>query len=157
MFFGFFLLQGLLVGLLSTPFAIVLSNPRPGFGPWEIAGTALWLVGFFGEMTADAQLRRFRSDPANAGGVCAVGLWRYSRHPNYFFEWVIWIAYFVFALGSPGGWLAVICPLIMWHFLVNVTGIPPAEEQSLKSRGDAYRAYQQTTSPFIPWLPRRQP
>lgn len=154
MFFGFFLLQGLLIGILSTPFAIVLANPAPGFGPWEIAGATVWVIGLAGEITADAQLRRFRADPANRGRVCQAGLWRVSRHPNYFFEWVIWIAFFLFALGSPGGWLAVIAPLIIGHFLVNVTGIPPAEAQALQSRGDAYRTYQKTTSAFIPWFPK---
>jgi steroid 5-alpha reductase family enzyme len=155
MFFGFFLLQGLLIGILSAPFAIAIANPAPGLGPWEIAGIAVWVIGFSGEIAADAQLKRFRQDPANRGRVCDTGLWRYSRHPNYFFEWVIWIAWFLMAMGSPGGWLALIGPLVMGHFLVNVTGIPPAEAQALKSRGDAYRAYQAATSAFIPWFPKR--
>ena len=152
MFFGFFLLQGLIVGILSAPFAIALANPAPGLGPWEIAGLVVWVIGFVGETIADVQLKRFRTDPANRGSVCETGLWRYSRHPNYFFEWVIWIAYFLFAMGSPGGWLALIGPIIMGHFLVNVTGIPPAEAQALRSRGGAYRAYQRTTSAIVPWF-----
>ena len=155
MFFGFFLLQGLLIGILSAPFAIALSNPRPGLGPWEIAGIAVWVIGIVGEILADAQLKRFRGSAANKGRVCDAGLWRYSRHPNYFFEWVIWIAWFLFAMSSPGGWIALIGPLVMGHFLVNVTGIPPAEAQALKSRGDAYREYQRKTSAFIPWFPKR--
>jgi Predicted membrane protein len=154
MFFGFFLLQGLLIGILSTPFAIVLSNPAPGFGPWEIAGVVLWGIGFAGEVVADAQLTRFLRDPAHRGQVCRTGLWRGSRHPNYFFEWLIWIAFFLFALGSPGGWLAAISPLIMGHFLVNVTGIPPTEAHALQTRGAAYEAYQRTTNAFLPWWPK---
>ncbi len=157
MFFGFFLLQGLLIGVLSTPFAIACANAAPDLSVWEIAGVLLWLTGLGGESLADAQLQRFRGNPQNGGKVCTDGLWRYSRHPNYFFEWIIWIAFFVFALGSPGGWIAVICPLIMLHFLCNVTGIPPAEEQSLKSRGDAYRDYQRTTSAFFPRPPKSPP
>ncbi len=154
MFFGFFLLQGLLIGILSAPFAVACANPVPGLSVWEILGAALWLAALCGEALADGQLKRFRGNPANTGRVCNTGLWRYSRHPNYFFEWVIWVAFFVFACGSPWGWLTFFCPLIMLHFLLNVTGVPPAEEQSLKSRGDAYREYQRTTSVFIPLPPK---
>lgn len=154
MFFGFFLLQGLLIGILSAPFAVACANPAPGLGPWEIAGAALWVLALGGEVLADGQLKRFRANPAKKGRVCQTGLWRYSRHPNYFFEWVIWVAFFVFACGSPWGWVTFFCPLIMLHFLLNVTGVPPAEEQSLKSRGDAYREYQRTTSVFVPLPPK---
>lgn len=154
MFFGFFELQAVLIALLSIPFAIISSNPTPGLSPWEILGALIWLVGFVGETLADFQLHRFRSAPENKGAVCANGLWRYSRHPNYFFEWIVWIGYFVFALGSPWGWITFFCPVLILHFLLNVTGIPPAEEQSLASRGDAYRDYQHGTSPFIPMPPK---
>jgi len=154
MFFGFFQFQALLVGLLAVPFAVACANPAPGLHGWEIAGVVLWILALGGEALADRQLNRFRNDPVNKGQVCQGGLWRYSRHPNYFCEWLIWIAYFLFALGSPGGWIALIAPLLMYFFLTQVTGIPPAEAQSLKSRGDAYRAYQRTTSRFIPWWPK---
>lgn len=154
MFFGFFELQALLIGLLCAPFAIACSNPAPGLNLWELGAALLWGLAFCGEMLADLQLKKFRANPENQGKVCATGLWRYSRHPNYFFEWVVWIAYFLFAVGSPWGWVTFYCPLLMLHFLLNVTGVPPAEEQSLKSRGDAYRAYQQRTSKFIPLPPK---
>jgi len=154
MFFGFFQLQAVLIALLSIPVALVCANPAGGIGVLEVAGLALWLVAIGGEAIADAQLAAFRADPRNRGRVCQFGLWNYSRHPNYFFEWLVWIAYFVFALGSPWGWVGVISPLLMLYFLTCVTGIPPAEEHSLASRGDAYRAYQRRTSPFIPWLPK---
>jgi steroid 5-alpha reductase family enzyme len=85
-----------------------------------------------------------------------VGLWRYSRHPNYFFEWLVWVGFFVFALGSPMGWLAIVSPMIMFYLLMYVSGVPMAEEQSLKSRGDEYRKYQAATSVFFP-MPVRQP
>jgi steroid 5-alpha reductase family enzyme len=96
----------------------------------------------------------FRRDPANRGKTCRAGLWRYSRHPNYFFEWLVWVAYFVFALASPWGWATVYCPALMLTFLFRVTGIPATEAQALKSRGDDYREYQRTTSAFFPWFPR---
>jgi len=155
MFFGFFQLQALLIGLLSVPIALACTNPAPGLGGWEIAGLALWLVGIGGEAVADTQLAFFRAALGNRGRVCDAGLWKYSRHPNYFFEWVIWIAYAVFALGAPWGWLGLISPLLMLLFLTCITGIPPSEAHSLASRGDAYRDYQRRTSPFIPWFPRK--
>jgi steroid 5-alpha reductase family enzyme len=155
MFFGFFQLQAFQIGLLAVPFAIACSNPSPSLHLWEIAGTVLWLLAFGGEALADQQLNRFRSDPANKGQVCRRGLWNFSRHPNTFCEWLVWIAYFLFALGTPGGWIAIYCPLLMWYFLTQVTGIPPAEARSLKSCGEAYRDYQRTTNRFFPWWPKR--
>ena len=82
------------------------------------------------------------------------GLWRYSRHPNYFFEWLVWIAYAMFALASPWGWISLACPAVMLYFLLRVTGIPATEAQALKSRGDDYREYQRTTSAFVPRRPK---
>jgi len=151
-FFGFFQLQGILNVILSVPFLIACANPSAELGIAEGAGAALWAIGLLGESTADLQLDRFRRDPANKGRTCQVGLWRYSRHPNYFFEWMIWVGYFVFALGSPWGWLSIYCPSLMLYFLLRVTGIPMTEEQALKSRGGEYREYQRTTSMFVPWF-----
>lgn len=155
--FGFFQLQALSVALLSLPFLLPAANARTGFHPLEWAGLALWLLAFAGEALADAQLAAFKRDPANRGRVCDAGLWRYSRHPNYFFEWLIWVGLGVFALASPGGWLALSAPAAILYLLLRVTGIPLAEEQSLRSRGAAYRRYQQTTSAFVPWFPRSSP
>jgi steroid 5-alpha reductase family enzyme len=157
--FRFYQLQGALQVVLSIPFLIVCLHKTPGNGPlglgvFEWAGVALWLIGIAGETVADRQLTAFRTDPANKGKVCRIGLWNYSRHPNYFFEWLIWVGYFVFALGSPYGIVAILSPVAMWHFLVNVTGIPMTEELSVKSKGDAYREYQRTTSSFVPWFRR---
>lgn len=152
---GFFLMQGLTNVLLSVPILLIARNAEPGIGAFEIAGVAVWLVAIAGESIADAQLARFRRDPANRGRVCKAGLWRYSRHPNYFFEWLIWIAYFLFALGSPRGWISFYCPLLMLWFLYKVTGIPATEEHSLKTKGEEYREYQRTTSAFVPWFPKR--
>jgi steroid 5-alpha reductase family enzyme len=152
---GFFQLQALSVVLLSLPFLLACRNPAPALGGWEIAGTALWLLAITGEALADAQLAAFRRDPANRGQVCSAGLWRYSRHPNYFCEWLVWVAYFAFACGSPWGWVSVLSPACILWLLLRVTGVPMTEAQSLRNRGDAYRAYQRTTSAFFPWFPRR--
>lgn len=153
--FGFFQLQAASVVLLGAAFLLACINPAPALHPLEVAGAALWLLALSGEALADAQLAAFKRRPDSKGRVCDVGLWRYSRHPNYFFEWLIWVAYFVFALASPWGWVAVIGPASVLYLLLRVTGIPMTEEQSLRSRGDAYRRYQQTTSAFVPWPPRR--
>lgn len=154
-FYGFFQFQGLLNVFLSLPMLVAALNPAPAISPLEWLGVAIFAAGILGESSADATLARFKADPGNRGKVCNVGLWRYSRHPNYFFEWTIWIAYAVFALGSPPwGYVGLLMPPLMLHFLINVTGIKATEEQALKSRGDAYRNYQASTSAFVPWFPR---
>ncbi len=155
--FGFFQLQAASVVLLGVAFFISCLNPAPRLHPLEIAGAFLWLLALAGESLADRQLAIFKRDPVNKGKVCDVGLWRYSRHPNYFFEWLIWVAFFVFALASPFGWIAVIGPASILYLLLRVTGIPLTEEQSLRSKGDAYRRYQRTTSAFVPWFPKPLP
>lgn len=155
-FLGFFQLQAALNVFLSLPLLIACQNAAPAVAPLEWAGLAIWVVALTGESVADQQLARFKADPANRGQVCDIGLWRYSRHPNYFFEWLVWVAYATFSAGSPPwGYLGVMMPLLMLHFLLNVTGIKATEEQALKSRGDAYRRYQRTTSAFIPWFVRK--
>jgi steroid 5-alpha reductase family enzyme len=153
-FLFFFLFQGLLDVFLSLPMLLAVLNPEPRFSPWEMAGGALWIVSLAGESVADAQLSAFKRNPANRGRTCDAGLWRFSRHPNYFFEWLVWIAWLVFALGSPWGALAAVCPALMLFFLLRVTGIPATEEQALRTRGEEYRRYQRTTSAFVPWFPK---
>jgi steroid 5-alpha reductase family enzyme len=155
--FGFFQLQAGSVVLLGSAFFIACLNPAPRFHRLELAAAALWLLALGGETLADAQLAAFKRDPARRGQVCAAGLWRCSRHPNYFFEWLVWVAYAVFALGSPHGWVALIGPASILYLLLRVTGIPLTEAQSLRSKGDAYRRYQRTTSAFVPWWPKKLP
>lgn len=116
---------------------------------------AIWVVAFAGEVTADRQLLAFKTNPQNKGKTCQAGWWRYSRHPNYFFEWLIWVSYALFASSSPWGWLAWLCPATLLYLLFKVTGIPATEAQALRSRGEAYRRYQQTTSAFVPWFPKQ--
>ena len=157
MMFGFFQLQAGSVVVLGLVFLVVCRNPAPAFHPLEIGGAILWLIALSGEAVADAQLAAFKRNPASKGRVCDTGLWHYSRHPNYFFEWLVWVAYLVFALASPLGWLGLIGPASILYLLLRVTGIPLTEEQSLRSKGDAYRRYQKTTSAFVPWFPRQLP
>jgi steroid 5-alpha reductase family enzyme len=154
LFLGFFELQAAIVSVLSLPFLFACANPGSPLGGVEVAGLALSLLAVGGEALSDWQLDRFKADPAHAGQICRAGLWSWSRHPNYFFESMVWWGFFVAALGSPHGWITVFCPLLMLHFLLRVTGIPLTEEFAVKSKGDAYRDYQRTTSAFIPLPPK---
>jgi steroid 5-alpha reductase family enzyme len=126
----------------------------------DYLGVLILFAGIAGEALADAQLKRFRLDPANKGRVCDIGLWHWSRHPNYFFEWFGWLAYPVIALSVdyafsyPWGWATLLAPAFMYWILVHVTGIPPLEEQMLRSRGERYRDYQARTSMFFPLPPQ---
>jgi steroid 5-alpha reductase family enzyme len=123
----------------------------------DYLGVAILLTGILGEALADAQLKNFRNDAANKGRVCDTGLWRWSRHPNYFFEWFGWLAYPVIAISIDygWGWATLLAPAFMYWILVHVTGIPPLEAQMLRSRGERYRAYQSRTSMFFPLPPQK--
>ena len=155
-FYFFFTSQSLLVVLFALPFVPIAAARHPSIRPWDVLGALVWLVAIFGEWVADRQLARFRSNPANKGRTCREGLWRYSRHPNYFFEWMHWWAYVVLAVGLGGWWLTLVGPVLMFIFLMRLTGIPYTEKQALASRGDDYLEYQRTTSMFIPLPPRRK-
>ncbi len=154
--FAFFQFQAGLVALFALPFLAVASNADPA-PQWIVAALAIWIISVAGEALADRQLATFRADPAQRGRTCRVGLWRYSRHPNYFFEWLHWFTYVFLALGSPSVRLAAAGPLVMYVFLRWLSGIPFTEAQALRTRGDDYRDYQRTTSMLLPWFPRRSP
>jgi steroid 5-alpha reductase family enzyme len=147
--FAFFQVQAFWSVLFAAPMLLAAHNGAP-LNWMDALGVAIWFAAVLGERAADRQLSLFRADPANRGKVCRDGLWRYSRHPNYFFEWVHWWAYV--AIGQ--WWPTLVGPALMLLFLTKITGIPPAEASSLASRGDAYREYQRTTSMFFPWPPR---
>jgi steroid 5-alpha reductase family enzyme len=153
----FVFLQNQGFGSIPLVFAIFVAARFPGdaLRLADYLGAAILLAGIAGEALADAQLKSFRSNSANKGRVCDVGLWRWSRHPNYFFEWFGWLAYPVIGLSIdyPWGFATLLAPLFMYWILVYVTGIPPLEAQMLRSRGDSYRDYQSRTSPFFPLPP----
>jgi len=151
----FFQAQAFLAALLSIPALLACFNEASSIAAVQWAGAALWLVAFTLETTADRQLAAFRADPANRGGVMRSGLWRYSRHPNYFFQTLTWVAYALIAVTAPWGWIAFFAPALILYLVLFVTGVPPAEESSLRSRGEAYRRYQSETSVFVPWFPKR--
>ncbi len=140
--------------LFSLPMLIAMQNDS-ALGLLDYFGIGLWALAIIGEAVADWQLNRFRMNPSNRGKVCQSGLWKYSRHPNYFFEWLHWWSYVLLAITFPYGWLNIIFPMAMLYFILFKTGIPPTEAQAIKSRGEAYRQYQKTTSAFFPWLPKK--
>jgi steroid 5-alpha reductase family enzyme len=150
--FFFYQLQAVGAVLFALPMAWAAWNRAP-LGGWDLGGALLGLVAIGGEAIADRQLARFRRG-GPPGRVCDVGLWRYSRHPNYFFEWLQWFAYVALAGGGDGRWLVWLGPAAMLAFLLRWTGIPLLEQRMVESRGDAYRAYQRRTSVFVPWPPR---
>jgi steroid 5-alpha reductase family enzyme len=132
-----------------------MGRRRPGSVLRAYCGVVLWLTAVVGESTADRELAAYRADPSHRGTTCRTGLWRYSRHPNYFFEWLHWWTYVVIAAGAPWWWVTLVSPALMTFFLFKVTGIPATEAQALATRGDDYREYQRTTSVFVPWFPKR--
>lgn len=153
-FFVLFVGQGLLDVLLALPFLFAAIDPTPRIHFITWAGAGLALAGMLGEGIADAQLRGFRRDSANKGQVCRVGLWSWSRHPNYFFDWLVWCGFALLGIASPLGWTGLLGPVLMLYFLTRVTGIAATEAHALKSRGEAYRRYQAEVSAFVPMPPR---
>ena len=151
--FWFYQAQGLLAVLLSLTVWTIASASRTGWSAWDLIAILLAAASLYGEALADRQLSAWRTDPANRGRTCRSGLWRFSRHPNYFFEWLFWFVYPLLAIGLPWGWALWAAPALMLFLVVKVTGIPPTEAQSVKHRGDDYRAYQRSTSAFFPWPP----
>jgi len=153
-----FLLQGLFLLVISSPVVLVNTHrweSPPGsaaYGFW-LAGFLVWCVGFFFEAVGDSQLARFKRDPANRGKIMDRGLWRYTRHPNYFGEALMWWGIFVIALEVPTGWMTVLSPGLITFLLVRVSGVPLLER---RYAGNAeFQAYARRTSAFVPWLPKR--
>jgi steroid 5-alpha reductase family enzyme len=145
--------------VFALSIAAAAHNPVPRLRWQDFAGMLIALVAVSGETLADRELQKFRADPKNRGDICNVGLWRWSRHPNYFFEWLTWFAYPVIAIDlsgrNPLGWFALAAPILMYWLLVHVSGIPPLEQHMGQTRGAAFYAYQRRTSAFFPWPPRR--
>ncbi len=155
-FFLFFQAQAGFVVFFSVPFWIAAHNPVAEWTVWKFLAIGVWLLAVIGEAIADRQLAAHRNNPANKGKTCRNGLWRYSRHPNYFFEFLHWFTYVLLAIGMGPIWVAVsfIGPALMLAFLYRVTGIPYTEAQALRTRGEDYAEYQRTTSPFVPLPPK---
>lgn len=150
-FFLLFMSQPILAALLSIPF--IVGFEQNVLSVFDMLGVGLWLVGFTGVFVADRQLQRHKLE---GQGVCQVGLWSYSRHPNYFFEWILWVSYPLFCVSSDFLSVSILSPVLMLYLLLFVTGVPPSERQALRSKGEAYKAYQERVSMFVPWPTKQQ-
>jgi len=159
MMFGFLQLQALAGVVLLASVVAAARIADTALTPRDFAGFAILVIAVLGEAIADAQLRRFGADRVHHGQVCDVGLWSWSRHPNYFFQWFGWLAYPTIALNvfSPNlwGWVTLTAPAYMYYLLRFVSGVPPLEAHMLASRGEAFRAYQARVSVFFLLPPRR--
>lgn len=154
-FLQVFVLQGALLLVIAAGIVVINARPGPSLGVLDAAGIALWVVGFVFEMVGDWQLLRFTRDPANRGLVMDRGLWRFSRHPNYFGEAAMWWGIAVIALSAPEGWIGLISPIAITFLLLRVSGVPMLEK-GLRERVPGYAEYAERTSAFIPWLPARR-
>ncbi len=142
--------------VLAVALMAAAHAPGPlGFG--DLLGVAIAITAIVGEAVSDGQLSRFAANPANKGKVCDAGLWSLSRHPNYLFEWLYWVAYVPMGLGYGWGWVSLAAPLLMYVLLRHVSGVPPLEAHMLRSRGSAYSAYQSRVPAFWPRLMGRTP
>jgi steroid 5-alpha reductase family enzyme len=147
-----FVLQSILLVLVSTPVIYVSSVRNPPLAYSDVVGVLVWMIGFFFEAVGDHQLRRFIGNPLNKGRIMTSGLWRFTRHPNYFGEVIVWWGIFLIALSAPGGWRSIIGPATITFLILKVSGIPMLEA---KYRGNPqYEAYQRRTSSFFPLPPR---
>jgi steroid 5-alpha reductase family enzyme len=159
--FWFLQIQAAAALVLVVTILTAAQRPAPDLGFGDLLGAFIFLVAVIGEALADRQLSRFGAAPENQGKVCNVGLWRFSRHPNYFFDWLVWVAYALIAIdvsgAYPWGWLALAGPILMYWLLVHVSGIPPLEAHMLRSRGDPFRDYQRRVNAFWPAPPKRLP
>ncbi len=148
-----FLLQGALLLWIALPLAAAQSAPSPAaLGPLDLAGALVWLVGFLFEAVGDLQLARFRADPAHRGRVMDRGLWRYTRHPNYFGDAVAWWGHYLLA-AATGAWWTACGPALMTFLLVRVSGVAMLED-ALRRTKPGYREYVESTSAFLPRIPR---
>lgn len=153
-FFKVFALQGVILWAVSAPLVVVATTPGPpGLTPWDVVAVAFWLVGFGFEAVGDAQLAAFRRDRRNRGRIMDRGLWRYSRHPNYFGECVLWCGYGLAALAVPGGWMTLFGPALMVWLIIRVSGVTMLERLLTASR-PGYAAYVARTPAFFPWFPK---
>ena len=153
--FKVFLLQGVLLWIIAAPLLAAQISAQPDHLTWlDMLAVPVWLTGFFFEAVGDWHLARFKANPANKGRVLQTGIWRYTRHPNYFGDATQWWSYYLFSLAA-GGWWTVFSPIIMTILLLRVSGVRLLEK-TLKEEKPGYKAYMEATSEFIPWFPRQK-
>jgi steroid 5-alpha reductase family enzyme len=153
-FFQVFMLQGFLMLVIGYPIILVNANPQPGLNFLDYLGLLVWITGFFFESVGDKQMAEFKKDPANKGHVIKSGLWKYSRHPNYFGEATMWWGIFLLALSVPLGWSGIVSPLTITLLLLFVSGVPMLEKKYKDN--PEFQAYARVTNKFFPWFPKKQ-
>jgi steroid 5-alpha reductase family enzyme len=153
-FLVFFELQAFIALIFSAPFLSAAYAGEAHTSMLEWVGLSIAAGGILGEALADAQAQAFKRRAPASKQILDVGLWRYSRHPNYFFEIITWIGFAIAAFGLPLGRISLACPVLIAYFLLRVTGIPLTEKHSLETHGDRYREYQRRTSTLVPWPPK---
>ncbi len=153
-FFQVFALQGVLMWVISAPLTAAHLGAAANLTWLDFIAVPVWAIGFFFEAAGDWQLARFKANPANKGKVLNTGVWRYTRHPNYFGDATQWWAYYLVALAA-GAWWTIFSPIIMTTLLLRVSGVTLLEK-TLKEERPGYQEYVETTSEFIPWFPRKK-
>ena len=153
-FFQVFMLQGLLLLFIVYVVIVVNSSSVEGFSILDICGLAVWIIGFLFESVGDFQLKQFLADEKNRGHIMSTGLWRYTRHPNYFGEATMWWGIFLIALSVPYGWTAIISPIVITFLLLRVSGVILLEKEFMDN--EEFNEYKKRTSAFIPWFPKRE-
>ena len=154
-FLQIYMLQGAVVLVVALPILLAIAHPGNGLRWTDFLGALLFGCGFFFEAVGDWQLSRFKRDPAHRGRIIETGLWRYTRHPNYFGEAVLWWGIFIIGLGSPAGLWGLISPLTICFLLLKVSGIPMLEAKYLGN--PQFEAYKARTNAFFPWFPKKGP
>ena len=152
-FLQIFMLQGVFMLMISSPVVLVIDSSRKGLTALDGFGVGLWLFGFLFEAVGDFQLKRFKRNPASKGKIMTSGLWRYTRHPNYFGEAAMWWGVFLIALSVPGGWVGIISPLTISFLLLKVSGVTMLEKKY--AGNEEFAAYARRTSAFFPWFPKK--
>lgn len=153
-FLQIFMLQALIMSVVAYPVLGINSDKSASFGLWALLGGVIWLKGFFFEAVGDMQLRRFIKNPDNKGKIMTKGLWRFTRHPNYFGEATMWWGIFIVSLETSNPWAGIVSPVAITYLLLYVSGVPLLEK-AYEDNAD-YQAYAAVTSKFMPWFPKRQ-
>jgi steroid 5-alpha reductase family enzyme len=152
-FLQVFMLQGIFMLIISCPIILVNRSGTRGLTPLDALGGLLWLTGFLFEAVGDHQLKRFKQKPESKGKIMTAGLWKYSRHPNYFGEAALWWGIFIIALSVPGGWAAIVSPLTISFLLLKVSGVTMLEKKY--AGNEEFAEYARRTSSFFPWFPKK--
>lgn len=153
-FFQIFLLQGLLIIIISLPVTLIITSKQNSLGVFDFLGICIWLTGFFFEAVGDYQLMKYKKNPENKGKIMSQGLWRYTRHPNYFGEVVLWWGIYIIALSVPQGWAAILGPVTITFLILKVSGIPLLEEKYKDN--PEFQTYKRKTSAFFPLPPEKE-